>query len=65
MLAQHHEEHIGEDKSREEDDHSLMATSSSHTEMGNRTGGEGEEEEPQQDPLTDFCWNSLGKQRTS
>ena len=49
LLAQLHKEHIGGDKS---DDHSLMATSGSHTDTGDWVQAEGDESDQQQDPLT-------------
>ena len=56
MLAQHHKDHLRGDKSREDDDHSLIMAMSSSTsqasELGNRTGAEdGEDELPKHDPL--------------
>ena len=56
MLAQHHKDHIGENRTEEDEDHSLMAMSRSTTEaseLGGRTQGEEEEVEPlDDDPLS-------------
>ena len=55
MLAQHHKDHIGENRTGEDEDHSLMAMSRSSTEageLGDRAGREEEEVEPlDDDPL--------------
>ena len=55
MLAQHHKDHIGENRTGEDEDHSLMAMSRCTTEaseLGGDTQGEEEEAEPlDDDPL--------------
>ena len=52
MLARHHKNHTGENRTGEDEDHSLMAMSGSTTEA-NELGGRAQGEEEEAEPLDD------------